>query len=518
MTRNTENAPPKLSRVYRLDSSPVNSTYFTEEGYLIDHPILTSIGIFEYTNPDGTTRRELRIPEEVFKPESLKSYKGKPIIVTHDAGLITKDNVGEEAIGTILSEGYQDKDDVRAEIIIHDTDEMKSVGLKELSLGYNLTLDETPGVWEGKPYDAIQRDITINHLALVLQARAGDQARLNIDSRDRTTKGVKTTMSKKIKKFGSRADGVLSPEELQKAIADYKKRRAERIEGQKDADDTAPAEAETQKPAAVETDGDETTPTGADDQKNAVQAVKDRRDRRDEDGDPKDKDAAMGVIAQQDSDMDILLDIIDTLLAERDMKTSATDGEEDDPAEDPNTDADDEENKPASSLAAVNGDEDEDEDLNSDEDDDEEVNADEDDDDVPSTNEGNIGSAVVKEPTSNMDSIDAIVRQRVQLGIAGSKLGIKGLENMKLSKAKKTVIRAVNPGIRLDGKSDAYINGAFSCAMAAINAPAKKGIAYQKKQMFNGDSRDFASRSTKMTSADAARARMIERRMNKEVK
>ena len=114
--------------------------------------------------------------------------------------------------------------------------------------------------------------------------------------------------------------------------------------------------------------------------------------------------------------------------------------------------------------------------------------------------------------------IAPVVSQRVQLGIAGSKLGIKGLEYMKLSKAKKTVIRAVNPGIRLDGKSDAYINGAFSCAMAAINAPAKKGIAYQKKQMFNGDSRDFASRSTKMTSADAARARMIERRMNKEVK
>ena len=516
MSQKTENPPPKLSRVLRLDSLPVNSTYFTEEGYLIDHPILTSIGIFEYTNKDGSIRRELRLPEEVFKPESLKSYKGKPIIVTHDAGLITKDNVGEEAIGTILSEGYQEGDDVRAEIIIHDTDEMKSVGLKELSLGYNLTLDETPGVWEGKPYDAIQRDITINHLALVLQARAGDQARLNIDSRDRTMKGVKTTMSKKIKKIsGVRADGVLSPEELQKAIADYKKRRANRIEGQKDDDAAPPADDDTTKTTA-ETDGDD-APAGADDQKNAVQAVKDRRDRRDEDGDPKDKDAALGVIAQQDADMDILFDIIDTLLAERDMKTSAADGEGCDP-EDPNTDADDEENKPASALAAVNGDEDEDEDLTSDEDDDEEVNADEDDDDVPSTNEGDIGSAVVKEPTSNMDSIDAIVRQRVQLGIAGSKLGIKGLENMKLSKAKKTVIRAVNPSIRLDGKSDAYINGAFSCAMAAINAPAKKGIAYQKKQMFNGDSSDFERRSAKMTSADEARARMIERRMNKEGK
>lgn len=511
MTQNTANSPPRLSRVVRLDSLPAGSTYFTEEGYLVDHPILTSIGIFEYTNNDGSVRRELRLPEEVFKPESLKSYKGKPIIVTHDAGLITKDNVHEETIGTILSEGYQDKDDVRAEIIIHDTDEMKSVGLKELSLGYNLTLDETPGVWEGKPYDAIQRDITINHLALVLQARAGDQARLNIDSRDREPKGEKN-MSQKIKKIGAnRADGVLSPEELQKAIADYKKRRAARIEGQKD-DDAAPPADDTSKPAA-ETDGDDDTAlTGADNKKDTVQAIKDRRDRRDKDGDPEDKSAAMGVIAQQDSDMDILFYIIDTLLAERDMKAGkpdATDGAEC---------GSDDDNKPASSLAAVNGDEDEDDEsvtASSDEDEEQDVNTDDDDDDIPTTHDSDI---TVKDPTANMDSIDAIVRQRVQLGIAGSKLGITGLENMKLSRAKKTVIRAVNPNIRLDGKSDAYINGAFACAMDAINAKSQKGgVAYQKKQMFNGDSRAF-ERNTGKTSADAARARMIERRMNKEDK
>lgn len=178
----------KLTRVYRLDSLPLNRATYTEEGYLEDTPILTSTGIFEYTNPDGTIRRELRLPEEVFKPESLASYRGKPICITHDAGLITKDNVHENAVGTILSDGFQDGDAVRAKIIIHDTDEMKSSGLKELSLGYNLDLDETPGVWEGQPYDAIQRNIFINHLALVLEARAGEQARLNIDDRDRTKK------------------------------------------------------------------------------------------------------------------------------------------------------------------------------------------------------------------------------------------------------------------------------------------------------------------------------------------
>lgn len=122
----------KLKRFVRLDSLALNHTYFTKEGYLVDRPILTSTGIFEYANPDGTIRRELRLPEEVFGRESLKSYKGKPIVITHDAGLITKENVHEEIVGTILSEGYQSGEDVRAEIIIHDTDEMKSAGLKEL--------------------------------------------------------------------------------------------------------------------------------------------------------------------------------------------------------------------------------------------------------------------------------------------------------------------------------------------------------------------------------------------------
>lgn len=65
----------------RIDSIAVDGTYYTDEGYLVDHPIVTRCGIFEYKNPDGTTRRELRLPEDVFSEKSLKSYKGKPIII-----------------------------------------------------------------------------------------------------------------------------------------------------------------------------------------------------------------------------------------------------------------------------------------------------------------------------------------------------------------------------------------------------------------------------------------------------
>ena len=94
---------PKLKRVVRFDNIAVDETYYTKEGFLIDHPIVTTVGIFEYMNPDGSTRRELRLPEEVFNPDSLASYEGKPIIITHNAGEITKENVEEKIIGTILT-------------------------------------------------------------------------------------------------------------------------------------------------------------------------------------------------------------------------------------------------------------------------------------------------------------------------------------------------------------------------------------------------------------------------------
>lgn len=506
---------PKLTRVVRLDSLPLNQTYFTEEGYVVDRPILTTIGIFEYTNPDGTIRRELRLPEEVFKEESLQSYKGKPIIITHDAGLITKDNVHENAVGTILSEGYRSGNDVRAEIIIHDTDEMKSAGLKELSLGYNLDLDETPGEWNGQPYDAVQRNIVINHLALVLEARAGEQARLNIDSRDRKTKGAKSmSANPKTKKKARRADGVMSPEDLAQAIAAYKARRAERLAAKAQADqegDTVPvADPKPAEGVAAVADGDDDTVIAAsgqadgDDIADQVQMVKDRRDRRDEGDEPADKEAAMGVIAQQDGDMDILFDIIDTLLAERDFDSACdTDGK--------NCDGD-EGTAPAPAAAVPAKAKEDGDDEGTPVEPPAEENTDGDDDDIPATNASEVGKSVL-----NVDAVDQIVRQRIQLGIVGRALNMDGLEDMGIMAAKKAVIRAVRPGMRLDGKSAAYINAAYDYAVADVNSRNRKDTSYQIKQMFNQDGRQPAP-ADDGDSSIKARQRMIDRQQKKEDK
>ena len=413
----------------RFDSIPLGETYFTPEGYLIDNPILTRVGIFEYHNPDGTIRRELRLPEEVFAAESLASYKGKPVILTHEAGLVDVDNVQQEHIGTILSEGIQDGDNVRAQIVIHDAESL-DYGLRELSLGYTQTPDETPGVWNGRPYDAIQRNIQINHLALVEKARAGEQARLNIDGEEQGG----NQMSK------ARKDG-LTPEEIARLVEEYKQRQAQRMEN------TNPTADEGTNPDEQTTDEDEADP---------VKEVKDRRDRRDASGDCETMDEASGVIAQQDEDIQKLLDFIAQLQAKIDFDEASAE---------------------------------------------EEAKA----DSEGETAEANADEEEHQENPLNMDSIDAYVNQKIELIRLGDKLNLDGIETMKPMDAKKAIITKVHPNIRLDGKDTAYINAMFDIAKESVGK--RKGVDYQRQQMFRGDS----AHNKPVDGQNEARRRMIEK-------
>lgn len=154
----------------------------TDEGYIVDEPILTRTGIFEYRNDDGSIRREYRPPEEVFNNDSLKSLLGKPITIDHPKVMVDQSNIADYTVGTVLSEGRADNDGVhlRANIIIHQPE--RCGNRRELSLGYDLDLIETPGEINGQRYDAIQRNIRYNHLSVVRRARAGQQARLNLDN------------------------------------------------------------------------------------------------------------------------------------------------------------------------------------------------------------------------------------------------------------------------------------------------------------------------------------------------
>ena len=441
---------PKLREVKRLDSRRLernDSTYFTDEGYLVDHPILTSCGIFEYTNPDGSVRRELRLPEYVFDEESLKTYKGKPIIITHDAGVVDKSNVDREQVGTILSEGTRDGEDVRAEIIIHDTDAMKKSGLKELSLGYNLVLLEEPGVWNGEHYDAIQTQIVINHLAIVASARAGEQARLNIDSSEKNLlRGGKKMKIKNTRRIDGES---LTPEELEQAIKEYKAKRAEEaVDSEEEVVEDVNSDDDAQEEEAVSADEDDvqegSTP------EDIAQLVKDRKDRRD--NEPQDEDAKK-VIAEQNEDIDMLLAALEKLIAETKANADSQAEEESMDEEEENKDSSEDESK-----------------------------------------------------SLNADSADKIVRQRLAICRIGDKLNMDGLENMSIKQAKRAIISKVLPAMRVDGKSESYIDAMYDLAVGEVKN--RKSVSYQKKQMFNEQKRRNDSTESM---ASSARKKMIDR-------
>lgn len=441
---------PKLREVKRLDSIRLDrndSTYFTDEGYLVDHPILTSCGIFEYTNPDGSVRRELRLPEYVFDEESLKTYKGKPIIITHDAGVVDKSNVDREQVGTILSEGTRDGEDVRAEIIIHDTDAMKKSGLKELSLGYNLVLLEEPGVWNGEHYDAIQTQIVINHLAIVASARAGEQARLNIDSSEKNLlRGGKKMKIKNTRRIDGES---LTPEELEQAIKEYKAKRAEEaVDSEEEVVEDVNSDDESQEEEAVSADEDDTQEGST--PEDIAQLVKDRKDRRD--NEPQDEDAKK-VIAEQNEDIDMLLAALEKLIAETKANADSQAEEESMDEEEENKDSSEDESK-----------------------------------------------------SLNADSADKIVRQRLAICRIGDKLNMDGLENMSIKQAKRAIISKVLPAMRVDGKSESYIDAMYDLAVGEVKN--RKSVSYQKKQMVNEQKRRNDSTESM---ASSARKKMIDR-------
>jgi hypothetical protein len=459
MVKRTVNAKP-TKHLTHCDSVLLDQTYWTEEGYLVDHPVVTRVGIFEYTNPDGSIRREFRPPEEVFDPESLASYKGKPVIVTHDAGEVNKDNVSDESIGTMLSEGYRDGNNVRVETIIQDTNTLKRYKYRELSLGYSLDLDETPGEWNGQSYDAVQRNIRINHLAIVGNARAGDNARLNIDQKDKTPKGdpkmakTQTKATTKATTKKKRRD-CLTPEELELAIAEFKAKKGTGTpEGTEAPQPVTDEDEDPTNPLAV-AEGQEEQEDEEEhlDAEEVLGEVKANQDRRDEEGAPADLESATAQIAEMAADIEKLVDVVETQSASADV--AATTADEDDT----NTDADEE-------------------------------NADED-----------------EEPakTMNADSVDRLVSEKLRLGRIGDKFHLDGLESLSPIAAKKRIIAKLNPKLHLDGKSKIYINAAFDAVIASNNG--RKGTDYQRQQMFNRDSASHAPRS----GALSARDRMIQR-------
>lgn len=161
---------------------------YTDEGFLKVPGRVARTGIQEYLarelGLDGDPMRVVRVyrPEdEVFNDASLGTYDASDVTNNHPHSLVTAATYKGVAVGVVRGPGRRDGDFVICDLIVKDQKTIDEIigGKCELSAGYTAIYDETPGVTEdGQAYDYIQRDIKINHVAIVERARAGANARV----------------------------------------------------------------------------------------------------------------------------------------------------------------------------------------------------------------------------------------------------------------------------------------------------------------------------------------------------
>lgn len=204
--------------VYNLDPSiPFHEDV---DGNLIGRPSVTCIGVFPYQLEDGSVFWELRLPEEVFAPDTLSSLRMIPVTNDHPGEVVTPDNISKYQVGMTgedvcradfysgwesdeVQESYFYKTDgtqvtIPMKITERSAIDAVKAGKRGLSCGYSRTLELKSGTWNGIHYDGIQRNIRYNHVAICDVGRAGDAAVIRMDSADADNKTFVPTYTEKV--------------------------------------------------------------------------------------------------------------------------------------------------------------------------------------------------------------------------------------------------------------------------------------------------------------------------------
>lgn len=220
-----------------------------------------------------------RPPEELGSPDCLNSFRLLPWIDNHVMlGPVMQEQTPnamaaeKKGIQGVIGENVFFKDNTlfaNIKVFSSTLAALIEAGKRELSAGYQCAYELVSGVWEGQRYDAVQRNIRGNHLALVNEGRMGpdvavmDHLTFSLDAKEIDIMAEETNASPTGEMTLAQATALLSelvPQvaKLSAALAGLAG-PAEPME-----DEAAPAEpvADEAAPAAKADDG-EGTPAGS---------------------------------------------------------------------------------------------------------------------------------------------------------------------------------------------------------------------------------------------------------------
>lgn len=168
------------------DVTLIGDARTTADGYMVADVRIARTGIQVYGGaemgrPDLSAVRVYRPADEVFAADALASMAHRPVTLDHPAEAVTAANWKKLTVGQMGGEVARDGDYVRVPLVLMDQAAIDAVkgGKRQLSVGYRANIDWTAGTApDGQAYDAVQRSIRGNHLAIVDQARAGPACRI----------------------------------------------------------------------------------------------------------------------------------------------------------------------------------------------------------------------------------------------------------------------------------------------------------------------------------------------------
>ncbi|HDR9132643.1 TPA: DUF2213 domain-containing protein [Burkholderia vietnamiensis] len=142
--------------------------------------------------PDGLIRIS-RTPEEVFRDATMASCQGKDVTLDHPDDFVAPANYATLTRGVMLNprrgSGIED-DLLLADILIKDPAAITAVQdeeIEEVSLGYEADYEQV------SPGRGVQRNIVVNHVAIVPRGRCGPRCAIGDKEPEMKTKDSKTS-------------------------------------------------------------------------------------------------------------------------------------------------------------------------------------------------------------------------------------------------------------------------------------------------------------------------------------
>ncbi|MCC8381083.1 DUF2213 domain-containing protein [Xenorhabdus sp. PB30.3] len=192
-----------------------------------DNPI-SKVGVFDYLGSEigapvaDQIYKVLRPQEELENIATINSFKLMPFVDEHE--MLGKEATPAERKGIegVIGESvYFDYPYLKGNIKILSNSALSQIasGKIELSPGYRCRYDFTPGTFDGEHYDAIQRDIRANHLALVAEGRTGPDVAVQDHVITIDTKELISMATEEQDKKENTTDNGFTPEQVEQLQA-----------------------------------------------------------------------------------------------------------------------------------------------------------------------------------------------------------------------------------------------------------------------------------------------------------